>query len=289
MRAILIAGPTASGKSGKAIELARKAGGVIVNADSMQVYRELRILTARPSPEQEAKVPHRLYGYVSASDAYSTGRWLEEASAAIRSTWKAGRVPIVVGGTGLYFRALERGIVALPKIPEVVRERWRAELVERGAAELHRELERLSPAEARRLKPGDGQRIIRALEVLEATGEPLGAHHARADHPKILDGAQVERMLLLPDRAELYRRCDARVLAMVQQGALEEVRYLLSLALDSSLPATKAIGVKPFGRHLKGEISLDEAIALTQRETRNYAKRQMTWFRNQTAAWRVEQ
>lgn len=288
MRAILIAGPTTSGKSERAIDIARKVGGVVVNADSMQVYRELRVLTARPTADQEAAAPHRLYGHVAAGETYSVGSWLDEATAAMRAARAGGGVPVVVGGTGLYFHALEKGIAAVPDIPGPIRDRWRAALAERGAQSLHRELERVSPEEALRLRPSDGQRVVRALEVLEATGEPLAAHQARTAPEGPLEGVAVERILLMPERAELHRRARARLEAMLAKGALEEVERLMQLGLDPRLPCMKAIGVQPFARHLGGEIGLDEALALALAQTRQYIKRQTTWFRNRMPHWPVE-
>lgn len=267
--------------------MAQARDGVVINADSMQVYSELRILTARPSPAEEAAVPHRLYGHVTVADGYSVGRWLEEALAAMREAWDAEQLPIVTGGTGLYFRALENGLAPVPDIPQDLREGLRRELMEKGAAALHGRLRRLSPAEADRIRPSDGQRILRALEVLEATGEPLHAHHARQAGLSPLSGVEVGRILLMPERAELHRRADARLDAMVAEGVLDEVRRLLALGLDARRPAMKAIGVRPFARHLKGVLSLGEALALAKAETRQYIKRQATWFRNQAAGWTV--
>jgi tRNA dimethylallyltransferase len=269
------------------MELARNEGGVLINADAMQVYRELKILTARPSTENEAAVPHRLYGHVSAAEPYSAGRWLADAAAALSEAWRENRLPIVVGGTGLYFRALERGLAPVPPVPEEVRQRWRRALAERGAAALHAELAARAPQEASGLRPSDGQRIARALEVLEATGKPLSPFKAEDIEPGPLAGADLDRRLIVPDRAELYRRADERFLRMIAKGALDEVRKLLAMRLDPALPAMKAIGVEPLSRHLAGELSLDQAIALAQRQTRNYAKRQMTWLRHQMQDWTV--
>jgi tRNA dimethylallyltransferase len=286
-RAVLIAGPTGSGKSALALEFARKRRGTIVNADAMQVYRELRVLTARPTEAEETVVPHRLYGHVPAAEAHSAGRWLEEAKRVLDETWNTARVPIIVGGTGLYFRALEQGFAAVPPIADEVRAHWRRALAERGAEALHAELARLAPDEAARLRPSDGQRIVRALEVLDGTGEPLSSHQARGGVPSPLAGARVERLLLMPERAALHRRCEERFLRMIEAGALDEVRYLLALNLDPALPAMKAIGVRPLARHLAGELSLEHAVALAQQETRQYVKRQLTWIRRYMADWRL--
>jgi tRNA dimethylallyltransferase len=251
----------------------------------MQVYAELKVLTARPGPEEERSVPHRLFGHVPAGQAYSVGRWLAEARHALAEAWGEGRVAVVVGGTGLYFRSLEQGLSDIPQVTQEVRSKWRLALTERGARALHGELGRLAPEEARRLRPSDGQRIARALEVLEATGEPLTAHHARHAANGGLAGVDVIRVAIIPDRLALYRRCDERFMRMVEQGALDEVRRLLALNLDPALPAMRAIGVAPLARHLSGDIGLDEAVRIAQRETRNYAKRQLTWLRHRMPAY----
>lgn len=280
-RAILIAGPTASGKSGAALELARELGGLIVNADAVQVYRELKVLSARPGPDEEALAPHRLFGHVPVSEAYSAGRWLEDAEQALRQAWGESLLPIVVGGTGLYFRSLEKGLVSVAQVPQQIRAKWRTALEERGSEALHGELADRCPEEAARLRPSDGQRIARALEVLEATSEPLSTHQRRQEEKSVLAGAEVVRIAIAPDREVLYRRCDARFLQMMKQGALDEVRRLLALRLAPLLPAMKAIAVAPLARHLEGELPLDEAVRVAQRDTRNYAKRQLTWLRHQ--------
>jgi tRNA dimethylallyltransferase len=286
-RAVLIAGPTASGKSAAALDLARRLGGVIVNADAMQVYRELKLLNARPGPEEERLAPHRLFGHVPAAEAYSAARWLADAREALSEAWGQGRPAVVVGGTGLYFRSLEQGLSDIPDVPPKIRAKWREALAERGAEALHGELAARAPDEARLLRPSDGQRLARALEVLEATGEPPSAHHARASEASALAGAEVIRVAIVLERSELYRRCDERLLRMVEQGALDEVERLLALNLDPALPAMRAIGVAPLARHLSGDIGLDEAIRIAQRDTRNYAKRQLTWLRHQMPDYAV--
>jgi tRNA dimethylallyltransferase len=280
-RAILIAGPTASGKSAAALELVQRLGGLIINADAMQVYRELKVLSNRPGPEDERPTPHRLFGHVPAWDAYSAGRWLADARQAMAEAWGQGQVAVVVGGTGLYFRSLERGLSEIPHIPSDIRQKWRRALAERGARGLHDELGRQAPDEARRLRPSDGQRIARALEVLEATGEPLSSHHGGPAATGPLVDVDVIRVAIVPDRSALYRRCDERFLHMMADGALDEVRRLVALGLDPALPAMRAIGVAPLMRHLAGEIGLEEAVGLAQRDTRRYAKRQLTWLRHQ--------
>ncbi|HUE44625.1 MAG TPA: tRNA (adenosine(37)-N6)-dimethylallyltransferase MiaA [Aestuariivirgaceae bacterium] len=284
-RAILIAGPTASGKSAAALDLAQALGGVIVNADAMQVYAEIKVLSARPGPEEQRLAPHRLFGHVPARQAYSVSRWLADARGAIGETWGKGRAAIVVGGTGLYFRSLDQGLAEVPDVPAKIRAKWRRALAERGSEALHEELSIRAPEEGRRLRPSDGQRIARALEVLEATGEPLAVHHARGAATSPLAGAAVTRIAIIPERAALYRRCDARFVQMMERGALDEVKRLLALDLDPALPAMRAIGVQALARHLTGEIDCDEAVRIAQRETRNYAKRQLTWLRHQMPAF----
>jgi tRNA dimethylallyltransferase len=284
---ILIAGPTASGKSRYAIAEARRLDGVIVNADSMQVYRELRVLSARPSVEDEAAAPHRLYGHVSASERYSVGRWLADVGAVLADLRAQGRPAIVVGGTGLYFKALTEGLATVPPIPSDVREHWR----QRGAAEpteaLHAELARRDPGSAAALRPSDRGRIVRALEVLDGTGSSLIAWQRMAEAPRpLVDPAKANRIVFDPDRVGLHGRISARADHMVATGALVEAEALLRLGLDPAFPAMKAIGVREFRDHFTGNLSLGEAIAAVKTETRRYAKRQSTWFRNQMADWR---
>ena len=281
---ILIAGPTASGKSALALALAEKHRGTIVNADSMQVYGDLRIITARPSAAEEARVPHRLYGLVDAAENYSVGRWCQDARAALDEVKREGRVPILVGGTGLYFKALTQGLSAVPPTPPEIRAMVRARCNAEGAAALHSELARRDPAMAGRLKPGDRMRIARALEVLEATGRSLADWH-RDGMPAILDPDEALKIFLAVDRDELQRRIDARFDAMLAAGALDEVRALSARGLDPMLPAMKAHGVPWLRRHLAGEISLEAAAAGGKQDTRRYTKRQVTWFRHQMPGW----
>lgn len=277
---ILIAGPTASGKSALALKLAEKFGGVIVNADSMQVYRDLRIITARPSVDEERRVPHRLYGHVDAAENFSVGRWCEEAAAVIEETRRTARPIILVGGTGLYFNALTRGLAAVPPIPAQIRDEVRARLASDGAAALHAELKWRDPATAARLMPGDRARITRALEVVLATGRSLIDWH-EDNKPAGVDAARALKIFLAPERDALLGRIDARFDAMMSAGALDEVRALAGRNLDPNLPAMKAHGVPWLVRHLRGEIALDEAVEGAKRDTRQYTKRQATWFRNQ--------
>jgi tRNA dimethylallyltransferase len=283
-RAVLLAGPTASGKSALALALAERLGGVIINADSMQVYRDLPILTARPTPEDESRVPHCLYGHVDAAESYSTGHWCLEAGEAMAAAERKGRLPILVGGTGLYFKTLTQGLAAVPPIPPEVRAAVRGRLEREGVAPLYADLTRRDPETARRLMPGDRARITRALEVVEATGRSLTDWHREAMTP-VLDPATAVKVFLALDRAELYRRIDVRFERMLAAGALAEVAGLAGRSLPPSLPAMKALGVPWLIRHLKGEITLAEAAEASKRDSRRYSKRQETWFRNQLPDW----
>jgi tRNA dimethylallyltransferase len=279
-KAVLIAGPTASGKSALALELAQKTGGVVINADSMQVYRDLRVITARPTPEEEAKVSHRLYGHVDAAVNFSAGHWVADAAAVLAEVRVQNRLPIFVGGSGLYFKALTRGLSAVPPIPPEIRQGVRARLERDGVEALHAELAQRDPATAERLKPRDRTRIARALEVVEATGRSLTDWH-REGLPPLLPPGQFSALFLAPDRDQLYARIDARYDAMLAAGALEEVAALAARHLDPLLPAMKAHGVPVLIRHLKGEITREQAAAIGRADTRHYAKRQFTWFRHQ--------
>ncbi len=282
-RAVLIAGPTASGKSALALRLAERLGGMIVNADSMQVYRDLRIITARPTAAEEARVPHRLYGHVDAAVNYSVGQYLTDAAAALAEAKRNAMPAIFVGGTGLYFKALTAGLAAVPPIPADIRAGVRARLAEHGAAALHAELQRRDPAAAARLNPNDRPRVSRALEVVEATGRSLVDWQAEGLPPLIAPSAV--RIFIAPERAALYARIDARFETMLAAGALDEVRALAARRLDPLLPAMKAHGVPWLIRHLAGEITLAEAARHAKLDTRHYAKRQFTWFRHQLGDW----
>ncbi|CUX24035.1 tRNA delta(2)-isopentenylpyrophosphate transferase (IPP transferase) (Isopentenyl-diphosphate:tRNA isopentenyltransferase) (IPTase) (IPPT) [Agrobacterium genomosp. 5 str. CFBP 6626] len=278
--AILITGPTASGKSALALRLARERGGVVINADSMQVYDTLRVLTARPSEDEMEGVPHLLYGHVPASSLYSTGEWLREISALLPDLRKQGRFPVIVGGTGLYFKALTGGLSDMPAIPDGIRERLRSRLIEEGPAVLHAELSRLDPAMAEGLQPGDGQRIVRALEVIEATGKSI-RYFQKASGPMIIDPDRAQKIVVLPDRPVLHDRINRRFETMMESGAVEEVKALLALNLAPDATAMKAIGVSQIADMLAGRMSEAEVIEKSAAATRQYAKRQMTWFRNQ--------
>ncbi len=281
---ILIAGPTASGKSTLALALAEKLKGVVVNADSMQVYRDLHVITARPSPEEESRVPHRLYGHVDAAKNYSVGQWCRDVGAVIAEAHDAGKLPILVGGTGLYFKALTSGLAAVPPTPPGIRAAVRARLKAEGVAALYAELGKRDPAAAQRLMPNDSSRICRALEVLAATGRSLSEWH-REGMPAAVDPKRAAKIFLTCERQELVRRIEQRFDVMLAAGALDEVRALDARALDPLLPAMKAHGVPWLARHLRGEISLAEAAEGAKMDTRRYAKRQLTWFRNQMSDW----
>lgn len=271
----LIAGPTASGKSALALRLARRVGGEIVNADALQLYRDLRVLTARPSEEEEAQAPHHLFGVADAADGWSAGRWLTAAQGIIAAT----TAPLIfVGGTGLYFRALTHGLAEIPPIPPDTRAAVSARYGALGEAAFR---EGLDPASAARIAPGDRQRLVRAGEVLEATGRSITDWQADTT-PALDDWTAVA---LEPPREALYRRCDERLGAMVEQGALDEVAALVARNLDPALPAMKAVGVREFASHLAGERALEDALTAARQETRRYAKRQLTWQRNQTPGW----
>jgi tRNA dimethylallyltransferase len=281
----LIAGPTASGKSALALDLARRVGGVIVNADSMQVYADLRVITARPTEAEEALAPHRLYGHVDGAANYSVGRYLADAGAQVAELRARGRPPIVVGGTGLYFKALLEGLSVVPAVPDEVRAAVRARSEGRSTPALHAELAAVDPDGAARLQPQDRLRILRALEVWETTGRPLASFQEERS-PAPLAGLPTVRLFLAPDRAALKRRIDARFGAMLAAGALDEVRALAARGLDPALPIMRAHGVPGLLAYLSGEIALDEAVARGQADTRSYAKRQFTWFRHQMPGWR---
>ncbi len=283
-KAILIAGPTASGKSALALQLAERLGGEIVNADSMAVYRDLSILTGRPTVEDLARAPHRLYGHVDATDAYSVGRWLGEASDALADLRRRGRVPIVVGGTGLYFKTLTQGISTIPAVPDTVRTRVRGEAEGMPPEALHARLAALDPETAARLRPSDPQRILRALEILETTGRPLARFQAERSAPLLPEG-QFSGFVVAPEREALRAAIDRRFDAMMAAGALGEVAALRARNLDPTLPAMRALGMPPLLAHLDGAIPLDEAVRRAKTQTRAYAKRQITFARHQLPGW----
>ena len=277
----LIAGPTASGKSSLALRLAEATGGEIVNADSMQLYRDLRVLTARPSPEEEARAPHHLFGVADAAEGWSVGRWLRAARHILVE--RAGPPLIFVGGTGLYFRALTLGLAEVPAIPAEVRRQAEADYEILGEAVFRERLATGDPAAAERIAPADRQRLVRAWEVLVHTATPL-SEWQQTGEPVLANGGW-RGVALEPPRATLYARCDARLEAMVAVGAIDEVAALIERDLDPALPAMKAVGVREFAAYVRGQASRDEAMAAAQRETRRYAKRQLTWMRGQMADW----
>jgi tRNA dimethylallyltransferase len=278
----LIAGPTASGKSALAIGVAERHGGTVINADSAQVYRDLRVLSARPSVDEEAQVPHRLFGHVDGGEEYSAARWAAEARDAIDATLAEGRLPVLVGGTGLYLRTLLDGIAPVPEIDPAIRAEVRALRV----AEAHAHLARLDRTAAERLRPSDTTRVARALEVVRSTGRRLSDWQAARDGG-IGDRIALVPLVLLPDRAWLVERCDRRLEAMFAGGAIEEVEALLARQdLSADAPVRRAIGVPQIAAYLAGEMTQDEALGSARLATRQYAKRQYTWFRNQPpASW----
>ena len=282
--AVLIAGPTASGKSALALELAERLGGEIVNADSMQLYREMRVLTARPSAAEEALFPHHLYGIQGAAEPLSAGRWAVRAAQVMGEIAGRGHVPIVVGGTGLYFRALIEGLAPIPAIPAELRREVREEVAAAGEG-AHALLAEADPALAAAIRPSDHQRIARGIEVARATGRRLSEWQQVPPAPLI--AGHFAKIALMPDRNVLRARADARFERMVEEGALAEAAAMAALALDPSLPAMKALGLRPLIRHLAGETTLKEAVAAGQAETRAYTKRQETWMRTQMIAWTV--
>lgn len=283
--AILIAGPTASGKSRLAAELALEHGGVVINADSMQVYAELRVLSARPSAEDESAVPHRLYGHVSAATRYSVGQWLVDAAKALAEVRAMRRLPVFAGGTGLYFKALTEGLASIPPIPAEVRARILSEAEGVPAETLHARLAAIDPETAVEVRASDRARILRALEVVEATGRPLVRWRRGDASPPLLAAPRVMRIVLDPPRPWLHQKIAERADRMVHDGAIDEALALGRLGLSPDLPAMKAIGVRQFLDHDQGKLTLAEALASVKTETRRYAKRQVTWFRHQMPDW----
>lgn len=268
------------------MHIAQARGAIIANADSMQVYKELRVLTARPPAVDEARIAHRLYGFRPAREAYSVADWLADIAPLLAAARAGGPPLVIVGGTGLYFKALTQGLSPVPDIPLAIRHHWRAEAERLGAAALHGELTRRDPAMAARLRPSDPQRIARALEVLEATGQSLLAWQDMPGTP-LLPPEEAEKLYVCPPRAELYARCDARLDAMIAAGALEEVRALMAQGLGENLPATRALGVAPLTAFLRGQLSFSASLERAKTDTRRYAKRQMTWARSNMIAWKA--
>jgi tRNA dimethylallyltransferase len=277
---IIVAGPTASGKSALALRLAESEGGLIINADSMQLYRDLPILTARPAPEDEARAPHRLYGILDAADPASVGRWLELAAGAIGEALAEQRPAIVVGGTGLYLHALLHGLAPVPDIPTAIRKIARARLAELGPSALHAELAGLDPAMAARLRPTDRQRLLRAYEVVVGTGRSLAAWQ---ETPPVRVTLPARRLglALVPSRAALYARIERRLRDMIERGALEELRALHRRSMPADLPLMKAVAVPELLAHVSGRVDLETAVERAVTQSRRYAKRQLTWLRHQ--------
>ncbi len=277
-RAVLIAGPTASGKSALAMTVAAARDSVIINADSMQVYRELRLITARPSNKDEEAWSHRLYGHVDGADDYSVGRWVADARMAINDAWSKGQLPVITGGTGLYFKALEEGLAEVPPIPADIKAYWR-----QAEGDLHPRLAKRDPEMAKRLNPADRQRIVRALEVHDATAKSLLWWQEQGSSSAVLKDAEVERSYVSLPREELHLRAARRFDLMLKEGALDEVRSLP--VLPPSKPVMKAIGVPELMAHIAGVMTLDEAKEKAVASTRQYIKRQETWWRGQMKGW----
>ncbi len=275
--AVLIAGPTASGKSHHALALAEEIGGVVINADSMQVYRQAPILTAQPSAADKARAPHLLYGHVSVVETYSVGSWRDHAVTALGEAKAIGRTPIFVGGTGLYFMALTDGLADIPPIPSEVRGAARALLADIGVEKLHARLTQRDPLTASRLRPTDPQRVLRAYEVFEATGRPLVQWQNAVAEP-VLKDKKIAAFVLDPPRGELRARIAERFAVMVEQGGLEEAQKLEGL--DPALPAAKLLGLRPLQALAAGTLTKAEALEAAVTGTRQFAKRQMTWFRH---------
>jgi tRNA dimethylallyltransferase len=282
-RVVLIAGPTASGKSGAAVAIAEKLGGMIINADAMQVYKDLNIISARPGPDDEARATHHLFGHVDAAERYSVGRWLEDVEPVLQSAARHGQPAIVVGGTGLYFKALLEGLSAIPDIPSQITSHWNRQLKENGPWALHSVLMAQDIETADELDTNDGQRIVRALSVRQATGKSI--RQFSNSQPLLKDTDVALRAVLLPDRDQLYARIEDRFDNMIKAGALTEVEALTARNLPGDLPAMRAIGIPELAAHLRGEQSLDDAIEKAKTNSRRYAKRQMTWIRGQMADW----
>jgi len=277
---LIVGGPTASGKSELALDLARKFRGTIINADSMQMYRELRLLTARPSPAEEKIVPHRLYGAIAGRERCSAGRWRSLALSEIDSAQRAGRLPILVGGTGLYFRSLLKGLAPVPDIPQSVRQAATALCADLGVKEIYRRLAERDPEGAAKIHPANIQRVLRAYEVMEATGKSLGHWQAKQTGSADYSGKAVA-LVIEPAREALYASCDSRTVLIAESGGIEEVATLRGLGLDHSFPVMKALGVRELGAYLDGQVTRAQAEENLSRATRRYAKRQTTWFRHQ--------
>lgn len=279
----LIAGPTASGKSRLALEMAQATGAVILNADSQQLYADLNVLSARPSAEDMAAAEHRLYGVADAADAWSVGRWTRAVLGEIKTLDSEGRLAILVGGTGLYFLSLTRGLADIPEVQPEIRDAVQTAYDAEGEAAFRRRLAAVDAEAETAIAPGDRQRLVRAFSVHAQTGRPLSAF--KADTRPLIAPDRWTGLVIAPERERLYANCDARVDVMIETGALDEARALMARHLDPGLPAMKAVGVRELAAHLAGEMTRDDAVAAMKQATRNYAKRQLTWFRNQTPDW----
>ena len=277
-RYLMICGPTAAGKSAVALALAEQVGGTVINADSMQVYRDLKVVTARPGEDEEARAPHRLYGVVDGSERASVASWLALAAKAIEEARNSASLPIVVGGTGMYLQAAREGIAPIPDVPADIHRACLDQLAAGGGASFRAELARVDEATATRLFDGDSQRLVRAMGVFRATGRPISAWQSDP-HEGALPGEPLA-LAVMPPREETYARIDERFARMMDEGAVEEVEALAARRLDPSLPVMKAIGVREILAMGKGEISHARAVELASRDSRHYAKRQMTWIRN---------
>ncbi len=288
-QAILIAGPTASGKSALSIDLAKRVDGIVINADSMQVYKDLRVITARPSVLEEAIVPHKMYGVIDGAEAFSVMDWAKMAMDEVNDAWSRGCTPILVGGTGMYFKTLLDGMALIPDVAPKVRETVREEAEKFGSQKLHEELAVYDPVSAARLAPGDSQRISRAVEVYRSSGKAISDWQKETNPGPLAaldrEGALTKLVLDWP-RDELYRRCDLRFDMMLEAGALDEVQKLLDRSLSSTLPLMKSLGVPSLIEYLNGELSLESAREQSKTQTRRFAKRQLTWFRNQFPDWK---
>lgn len=288
---LILGGSTASGKSALALKWAQQHNGEIVNADSMQIYKELDIVTACPGTDEMAVAPHHLYRVLKGDDPCSAERWRDMARAVIDDIWTRGKMPIVVGGTGLYLKALVYGLSKVPEIDDEIRQDIRRQVTENGAEAAHEKLTELDPEMATRLAPGDSQRISRALEVVLSSGRSLADWQREPATGGLMDeDVEMSNHVLLRDRAELYKRCDQRFKQMIEQGdAVEEVRVLLAFNYPRTLPVMKSLGVPQIIDYIEGNVSLEETISLSQTATRQFAKRQMTWFRNQFSDWKIEE
>ncbi len=288
-RIIILGGATASGKSSLALKWARDFGGEIINADSMQIYRELDIITACPTATELAEIPHHLYRHLKGDDPCSAERWRDMAQNIIDDIWQRGKVPIVVGGTGLYLKALVYGLSKVPPIDEAIRKEIRDDVNENGPEQAHAKLAAIDPEMANRLAPGDSQRTARALEVIRSTGKSLSHWQSQPAVGGLIDGElDLDLNILNRNREELYRRCDERFKLMIDQGdVVNEVRKLMTYKYDKSLPVMKSLGVPQVIDYIDAKITKEEAIILSQTATRQFAKRQMTWFRNQFQDWNI--